>query len=136
MKKLSTLLSQRPDLLRQARLANLAFAYETLAACAERIARAHLTGRVTLSAADPDAGRYCATLVALEGSQSVIEEHFTDEALMDLADVVALVRGHPTEEVTFRIEELAEIFLAPLRIELEREGVAIDPTAARNDITR
>ena len=132
MKKLSTLLSQRPDLLRQARLANLAFAYETLAACAERIARARLTGRVTLTPADPEAGRYCATLVAHEGSQSVIEEHFTDESLLELADTVALVRDQPAGEISFQIETFAEIFLAPLRTTLEHEGVAIDAAAAPN----
>ncbi len=132
MKKLSTLLSQRPDLLRQARLANLAFAYETLAACAERIARARLTGRVTLTPADPEAGRYCATLVTHEGSQSVIEEHFTDEGLLELADTVALVRDQPAGEISFSIEAFAEIFLAPLRSKLEHEGVAIDAATASN----
>ena len=48
MKKLSTLLTQRQALLRQARLANLAFAYTTLMEFAHRIARAQLSGRVTL----------------------------------------------------------------------------------------
>ena len=136
MKNLSTLLALRPALLRQARLTNLAFAYETLAACAQRIARARLTGRVTLNSTDPTAGRYCATLVALDGSQAVIDEHLTDEALLDLADVIALARGHPTAEVTFPIEELADIFLAPLRAELEREGIAIDAGAPRHDAAR
>ena len=136
MKKLSTLLSQRPDLLRQARLANLAFAYETLAACAERVARARLIGRVTLTPADPEAGRYCATLIAHDANQSVLEEHFTDESIWELADTIALARDQPADEISFQIEAFAEIFLAPLRIELEREGVAIDSTAARYDITR
>ncbi|MEO6244041.1 MAG: hypothetical protein ABIQ12_01290 [Opitutaceae bacterium] len=133
MKKLSTLLAQRPALLRQARLANLASAYEALDACAERIARARLTGRVTLSAAAPEVGRYLASLVALDGRQSIIEEHFTDEALLDLADLIALARGEPTTEVTFCIEELGELFLAPLRTALEREGVVIDGRTVRND---
>ncbi len=132
MKKLSTLLAQRPDLLRQARLANLAFAYETLAACATRIARARLTGRVTLTPAAPDVERYCATLVAHAGSQSVLEEHFTDESILELADTIALVRDQPAGEVSFQIEAFAEVFLTPLRSELAREGVAIDADAARH----
>ena len=58
MKKLSTLLTHRHALLAQARLANLAFAHATLAAFAERITRAPLTGRVVLRQVDPDAERY------------------------------------------------------------------------------
>ncbi len=136
MKKLSTLLAQRAELLRQARLANLAFAYETLVASAARFARSGLAGRVTLSPAAPDAGRYCATLVALDRSQSVIEEHFTDEMLMDLTDVIRMARDHPAEEITFNIEDFTELFLAPLRSELERAGVAIDTSPVRNGSAR
>ena len=131
MKKLSILLTERERLLRQARLANLAFAYHTLGDFAERIGRAQLRGAVSLEPVAPAEERYCATLSALEGSQSVIEEHFTDEDLMELADVIAFATGHSGLEMTFRLEEVPDVFLAPLRAELEREGIAIDrPDAA------
>src|SRR5688572_19122978 len=83
--KLSQLLAQRPGLLRQVRLANLAFAYQSLNDFAARIARVGLHGRVTLKPVDPDAESYCVTLTALDTNQSLIEEHFSDEDLVLLA---------------------------------------------------
>ena len=136
MKKLSTLLTRRQALLRQARLANLAFAYARLGEFGKRIARAQLTGGVTVRHAAPHADRYWASLTALEGSQSVIEEHFADEDLMDLADVLAFITGSDALDISFRLEELEEIFLVPLRVELEREGIVIDPSDARRDALR
>jgi hypothetical protein len=130
MKKLSILLAERERLLRQARLANLAFTYQSLSSFAERIARAQLRGAVMLKPVAPHEERYCATLTALEGSQSIIEEHFTDEDLVELTDAIGFTTGHNGVEITFRLEELAEVFLAPLRAELERKGVAIDAPAA------
>jgi hypothetical protein len=134
--KLSTLLTQRPSLLRQARLANLAFAYATLTTFADRIARGRLRGAVVLKSAAPEIERFCATLTALEGSQSVLDEHFTEEELMELADVIAFLIGKMVADETFRLDELAEKFLAPLRVELEREGIAIDDTRAPSDAVR
>lgn len=127
--KLSNILAQRQALLRQARLANLAFAYQTLGRFAERIDRSRLGGSVCLKQAAPDAERYWASLTALEGSQSVIEEHFTDEDIMDLADVISFVTGNEALDRAFRLEDLAETFLVPLRAELEQAGVAIEPNA-------
>lgn len=124
--KLSLLLTLRPALLRQARLANLAFAYWKLSDFAGRIARARLRGEINLKQATPDAGRYWASLTALEGNQSVIEEHFSDEDLMDFADAIALTTGESNLDLTFRIEQLPERFLAPLRLKLEQGGVFID----------
>ena len=126
MKKISTLLSRRLALLQEARLANLAFAYDTLRSISVRINRAKLTGRVTLKSPAPQMERYCASLTAWEASQSVIEEHFTDDDLMELSDVLSFLTNSDPLEITFPLEEFAEIFLAPLREELEREGVAID----------
>jgi hypothetical protein len=123
--KLSKLLSQRPDLLRQVRLANLAFAYQTLGDFARRVERGALHGAVNLKPADPSSDRYCATLTALECNQSLIEEHFTEDDLMLLADVVAFATGHPGFEVTFHLDDLEEDFIAPLRAELERAGVEV-----------
>ncbi|MGH7959920.1 MAG: hypothetical protein ACREH8_23295 [Opitutaceae bacterium] len=131
MKKLSTLLSRRPALLRQARLANLAFAYATLQNVQFCINRAQLSGRVTLRPAAPHAERYLPALIALEGNQSVIEEHFTEEDLMELADVLAFVTGNDALDTTFALEDLGDLFLLPLRLDLEREGIVIDRPAAQ-----
>jgi len=130
MKKLSTLLFRREALLRQARLANLAFAFATLQKIATRINCARLAGRVTLKHAAPEAERYWASLTAHDLNQSVIEEHFTDEDLMEMADVVSFVTGNEALDITFAIDELDELFLQPVRRELEREGVTIDRTVA------
>ena len=129
MKKLSTLLRQRADLLRQARLANLASAYQTLDDLAPRIARARLAGRVTVTHAAPEEERYWPALTALDTSQSVIEEHFTDEDVCELASVLAFTTGEDELELTFPLEDFAELFLAPVRDELEREGVQLDGSA-------
>jgi len=109
--KLSILLSQRRALLRQARLAAYAFAYWKLDECTRRIARAGIRGGVRLTRGAPDAPECFPTLTAIDGSQSVLEEHFTDEGELD---------------ATFRIETLSEAFLPSLRLELERGGVDID----------
>ena len=133
MKKLTTLITQRQALLQQARLANLAFAYATLGKFGRRIARARLTGSVTLTSPDPEAEHYWAALNALDGRQSVIEEHFADEDLMDLADVLEFITGQQPLELTFRIEEFAEAFLAPVREELKRAGVEVEAAGAPHD---
>ena len=133
--KLSNLLAQRRALLQQARLANLAFAHQRLSDFARRIVRARLAGEVRLQQATPDAERYWASLTALQGSQSVIEEHFTDDDIMDLADVIAFATGETDVDFTFRVEELSDRFLAPLREQLVRAGVVIDgeiPPAAQS----
>jgi hypothetical protein len=124
--KLNELLEARESLQRQASLANLAFAYDTLREFAARIARAGLKGQVMLQSADPDAERYWATLKALEGNQSLIEEHFTEEDLTDFADAIAFATGHEDFEATFPIHGFPQAFLAPLRTALEQAGVVMD----------
>lgn len=124
--KLSTLLAQRSEQLRLAHLANLAFAFSKLDDFAGRIARAQIRGDVCLQSADPATGRYEALLTALEGNQSVIEEHFTDNDITVLADAIAYATGETDVERTFRIEELTEIFLFPLGQELAQNGVFPD----------
>ena len=127
--KLSSLLTHRLFHVRQARLANLAFAHQTLADFAQRLARARITGRVRLQHAVPDDEHYCATLTALDGHQSVIEEHFTDGDIMDLADVMGFLNGHAANDLTLRVEDIGEVLLSPIQAELEREGVRFDATA-------
>lgn len=130
------LLHQRDTLLRQARLANLAYAYQRLGDFAHRIARARLHGRVQLSLADPAAERLWPALTALEGNQSVLEEHFTDEDLVELADLIVFLRDDAhTTEFTFDLEDFAARFVDPLRAELLRAGIAVDletPASARS----
>lgn len=129
--KLSKLLLQRTDLLRQVRLANLAFAYHTLGEFARRVACGGLRGSVTLKPVCADEDRYVATLTALECNQSPIEEHFTDEDILLLSDVVAFATGHPGFEVTFHLDQLTDDFINPMRAELERAGVDVDFKAPR-----
>jgi hypothetical protein len=130
--KLSTLISSREELLRRAHLANLALAHETLRGFARRIAAAGLRGELVLQPAAPEEGRYCATLTAFASSQSVVEEHFTEEDLMDLADFLCLALGRTAgdpRDIAFRGERFVETFLHPLRAELEAAGVALDEDA-------
>lgn len=124
--KLSFLLVQRQTLLEQARQANLAFAYDRLSDFAQRITRAGLTGKVRLQAASPEVQRYYPTFTALHGSQSVIEEHFNDEDIQDLADVFTYLSTDSHLDLVFHLDELEVRFLGPLRYELARAGVIID----------
>lgn len=125
--KMNQLLDAREALQRQAGLANLAFAYETLREFAERIARGKLQGEVTLKSADTTSERYWATLTPHHGSQAVIEEHFTEEDLTDFADAVSFATGHEEFEATFSLEEFPQAFLVPLRSVLEQAGVQVEP---------
>lgn len=132
--KLSTLLSIHERMLQHARLANMACAYATLRRFALRVRRARLWGMVRLCQPDAIAGRNWATLSALEGSQAGLEEMFTDEDLMDLADAVAFARGISGLEVRFRIEDMDIEFVLPLEDALRRARVAIDlPAEAFDD---
>lgn len=124
--KLSLLLSQRRALLRQARLANLAFAYDRLGHLAQRVARARLTGDVCIRQTAPEADHFWASLTAIHGSQAVIDEHFADEDIMDLADAIAFSTGQSDLEMTFPIEELGARFVTPLHTRLQVAGIKID----------
>jgi hypothetical protein len=125
------LLHQRDALLRQARLANTAYAYQRLGDFAARIARGRLQGLVRLQPGDPAGDRPWPGLVALEGSQAVLEEHFLDEEGVELADILGFI-GEETaaEGVAFRIEELGGRYLPALRRELEQAGIDPGPEAS------
>ena len=134
--KLSVLLTIHQRLVQNARLANLACAYAALRGFAVRVRRARLTGLVQLCQPDATADRNWAELRALEGSQAQLEEWFTDEDLMELADSVAFARGVAGLEVRFRIEEMETEFVRPLEAALCRAGVVMDlPAAAYADRT-
>lgn len=124
--KLEHILSQRTALLQQVHLANLSFSYAKLAEFGARVKRAGLRGLVTLRQAQPDAEHYVPSLTLVEGNQSVIEEHFADEEIADLADVVGYLANQPNLDLTFQLDEFGEKFVVPLRRELERIGVRID----------
>lgn len=120
------ILAQRDGLLRQARLANVAFAFQRLGEFSDRITRARLRGLVTLRPGDPAGDHPWPTLVALEGSQAVIEEQFLDEDIVELADILAFLGDEaPATGLAFRLEELANRFMPPLRRELLAAGVAL-----------
>lgn len=129
--KLSQLLLQREALLRQSRLANLAHAYWQLGRLMTRISGARLRGKVCLQPADPGVERYWPVLTAREGSQSVIEEHFTDENIGELADLVFCLTGGDGADTTFRLEDMAAKFLTPLQYKLEQAGVELEQEASR-----
>lgn len=123
---ISHLLQQRDGLLRRARLANLAYAYARLDGFARRIGMARLIGAVRLRQCDPEAERYWPTLAALDLSPAVVEEHFTDEDVAELAQILEFVADEPGQDQTFRLEELAGRYVAPIRRELEQAGVEFD----------
>ena len=130
--KLSQLLLQREALLRQVRLSNLAYAYSQLGELVRRLSQAQLRGLVCLQQAEPAGEQVWPTLTAMSGSQSVIEEHFTDENVLDLASFIAFVTGETGMDITFQLEDMEEQFIAPLERELERAGVVIDPHQPRS----
>lgn len=120
------LLHHRDGLLRQARLANVAFAHQRLGQFATRIARARLRGAVALRPGDPAGGQPWPGLDAIEGSQAVIEEHFLDEEIVELTDILAFLgEDVRSDGLTLRLESLAERFLPQLRQELLAAGVAV-----------
>ncbi len=118
------LLHQRDTLLRQARLANVAYAYQRLGEFAARISRARLCGAVAICPGDPAGEQPWPGMAALEGSQAVIEEHFLDEELVELTDILAFLgEDVRTDRLTLRLEDLADRYLPRLRAELLAAGV-------------
>lgn len=124
----SQLIENREALLRQARLANLAYAYQELNRFAARANRGGLRGEVELRESEPDAETHWASLTAIDGSQAVIEEHFTDEDIVELTDLIAYATDVDDVCEIFRIDELHRRFAAPLRRELEEAGIKVGET--------
>lgn len=134
----SELLHHREALLRQARWANLAFAFARLSDYAERITRAGLHGPATLHGAEPEAERFWPTLVAHYGNQSVIDEHFLDEDVEELDEILLFLEDQGFEvDYTFDLESMPHRYLPALRRELEKAGVRLPaPTLRPEDSTR
>lgn len=124
--KLSRLLANRQALNRQAHLANLAFCYFALKRIADRLATVRLHGRVKLLVASPAEQRYWPTLLALEGHQSVIDEHLSDEDVLHLADAIAFAREGEFTEIEFNVAALGDTYVAPLHHALAEAGINID----------
>lgn len=128
--KLHHLLQQRSALLQQTRLANVAFVYAELGRYAERIERGGLRGQVTLHLADPATQRPWPVLVAEEGSQAVLDEHFLDQEIIELADLLGFAAGpEPRSAFTFRLEEFDTRFRLALREELAAGGIELSGAA-------
>lgn len=129
--KLTQLLQARDSLVRRATLANMSFVFRLVSDFTHRVERARLRGLVCVKSPEAS-GENWASLTALEGSQSQLDEHFSEEDVMDLADAVRFVSGGETS-VTFRIENIGRQFLSPLRNTLQSSGIEIDlppsPTA-------
>lgn len=118
------LLHQRTALLRQARMANLAFAYQWLGVFAARITRARLHGLVQLQPGGPAGEPPWPALTALEGSQAVLDEHFLDEEIVELTDILGFLGEEMTAGgMTFRLEELGGRYLGELHSELQQAGI-------------
>jgi hypothetical protein len=124
------LLHQRTALLRQARLANVAYAYQRLGEFIARLSRAGIHGLVAFRPGDPSLAQPLPELNALEDSQAAIEEHFLDEDIVELADLLAFL-GEDLHAggLTFRLEELESQYLPRLRQELEAAGIAMSDEA-------
>ena len=120
------LLQQRAGLQRQARLANAAFAYQRIGVFVARLARARLHGLVALWPGEPAGDRPWPVLTALEDSQVAIEEHFLDEDIVELVDILGFL-GEDVHSggLTFRLDELESQYLPQLRRELEVAGIAV-----------
>lgn len=130
--KLTKLLQARAGLSQRLALANMAFGYQLLSEFTQRIRLADLRGVVNLKSPEANDEQNWASLTALEGSQSRIEEHFTEEDLMDLVDAIRYVTGDEiVVDLTFRIEDLGDMFLEPLGQLLEESGIEIDLAAPR-----
>ncbi len=123
---LSKLIASRETVLAQARLANIAFAYVTLNSFAAVVRRGQLSGLVRLQQPNEKEERYWASLTALSGNQSVLDEHFSDEDVALLADAVAFATPGVGLDITFPVENLDTEFIGPLEVALQRAGVALD----------
>ena len=122
--KFDDLLNYRDELVRHARLANVAYAYQWLTDFSARIAQSGLRGEVMLRGADAEGNPRRPVLVAADFSQAVVQEHFLDEEIAELAAVLAFAHnGSLVIELKFRLEEIATRFLPALRRELEESEI-------------
>ena len=118
--KFDELLNRRDELLKAARLANLAYAYQWLENFSGRIARHGLQGEVVLRGPNPDANLYEPVLASRELSHAVLDEHFLQEEVTELYSMLKFVHDSSLiVEAKFRLEDLGEVYLPVLRRVLE-----------------
>ena len=77
--------------------------------------------------------RYWPVLTALEGNQSVIEEHFTDENILEMADLMIFITGEDPTDKVFHLEDLEPHFIQPLRDQLVQAGITLELESAVSD---
>lgn len=65
-------------------------------------------------------------MLGLQVNQSVIEEHFTETDLRDLADAVSYATSQAAVDVVFELTELDTLFRAPLGKVLRESGIRLD----------
>lgn len=132
--KLSALLASRSTILRQAALAHAAAAWLTLNNASRRVAAAGLHGRVRLRQGDPaDDEAPWASIESDTIRPSVLEEHFTEDDLVELAEAVAYATDSRRADVEFLIESLGDLYATPLLDTLEKAGVTLDIDESRID---
>ncbi len=129
----SKLLSSRQSLLRQAHLANLAHSYYTIRRLGDRVANARLSGRVRLRPITVGDDPQPATLTALTGNQSVIDEHFSDEDVLQLVDSLEFALESNFSELEFELDEMAATYAPPLLEALLCAGVVLDDPLIENN---
>ena len=129
----SKLLSSRQSLLRQAHLANLAYSYFTIRRLGDRVTNARLHGRVRLRPTSVGDDVVPASLTALSGNQSVIEEHFSDDDVLQLVDSIEFALESSFGELEFELDELAATYAPPLREALVCAGVVLDDPMIENN---
>ena len=118
--KFEELLIHRDELLKAARLANLAHAYQWLGNFTGRITRSGLHGRVVLYGPNPEAHLHEPVLAAKSFSQAVIDEHFLQEEITELYAILKCVHdSNLILKAKFRLEDLGDIYLPALRRTLE-----------------
>ena len=88
--------------------------------------KAGLRGLVRLNPGDPAGERPWPELVALDGSQAALQEHFLDEDILELRDILVFFGGEiAADGLTFPLQELGDRHLPALRRELEQAGIAV-----------
>jgi hypothetical protein len=134
--KFSHLLHQRDQLIRQARLANLAYAHAQLQRFVARCQRAGLTGPCVLREGDAADGLPWPTLTAAGVSPAVLQEHFLEEEIVELADIFAFLDGGTRlPELVFLPRDLVQSVLPALRRELAEAGVPPEDSVASPEWT-
>jgi len=114
------------ELLQVIRVAKLAYAYQQMGKYAARIARAGLRGEVLLRGPDPTSDYPLPMMLACGFSQSVIDEHFLPEDIVELHAVLAYLQADVLCAFRFRLEDIGAVYLPAFRLAeaLARKGLA------------